>query len=294
MREAMKKLANSIARRPRENGYIVWENDEIVCIATGFQNSSANSKTGGMIQTWFLAKETNPADAVSRGIDSKVCFDCPFANGNGCYVAIGKAPMGIYRKWQNGLMMNAWETLLGLPTSHSIGYQNLVDLSLVVGRKFRFGSYGEPILLPIEIVKAIASASNGWTGYTHQWRNPSNLKYRDYFRASTSDNDDAIAQSYGWKTFCVSDREIPNSIVCPASHEAIAIAAARHAWQSLYGATKQWKQASCEDCGMCSGNVRKTSRGIVANVAPNVRIKSHGWKANKARKAIADQFAAAA
>jgi hypothetical protein len=251
-RDEVTGMKSKKVRMPQENTYIIWEDDEKVCLGSGFKNSSHNEKTGGMIQTYFFVKETNPADAVSKGIDSKVCFDCPFAGGQGCYVAIGKAPMGMYRKWKRG------------------GYQHLIDLSLVSGRKFRFGSYGEPILLPIEIVRAIAQASDGWTAYTHQWRNPVNFKYQPYFMASTSDNDDAIAMSYGWRTFCVTDKEDSTKVECPASHEAIYKASMRHAWQSLYGATKQWKQANCQDCGLCSGKTRKTVRGIVANKAPSM------------------------
>jgi len=267
--------AEKRARKPRENGYIIWENDEIVAIATGFDSKSSNSKTQDMIQTYFLLKDVHPVEAVAQGLDKRVCFDCPFSGGNGCYVEVGKAPVSMWRKYRRG------------------GYHYLIDLSLVRGRKFRFGSYGEPVLLPIELVRTIAAASEGWTGYTHQWRNVANLKYRDYFRASTSDVDDQLAQSWGWKTFCVSDRR-EGSILCPASHEAIELASKRHAWNSLYGSSKQWKQANCADCGMCSGLLRKTPRGVVANVAPNVFIPAHSNKGKKARKAIAKQAAYAA
>jgi|SRR5262252_6059864 len=243
-------------RTPKENGYIIFESDEIVAIATGFKSSSANTKTGGMIQTWFLDKRINPAEAVKTGADKAVCFDCPFAGGQGCYVAVGKAPLGVWRKYQRG------------------GYFHLIDLTLVAGRKFRFGSYGEPILLPIGIVRAIAAASNGWTGYTHQWRQVKYLAYRDYLMASTSDADDALARSFGWRTFCVTDSET-DSIVCPASAEA-------------------GHRTTCEKCGLCSGNLRKSPRGVVRNVAKSIRIKSHGIKANAARRAIAKQVAIAA
>jgi hypothetical protein len=240
-------------RLPRENGYIIFESDEIVAIATGFKSSSANTKTGGMIQTWFLDKRINPAEAVKTGQDKAVCFDCPFAGGNGCYVAVGKAPLGVWRKYQRG------------------GYFHLVDLSLIQGRKFRFGSYGEPILLPIETVRTIAVASNGWTGYTHQWRQIKYLAYRDYLMASTSDADDELAKRFGWRTFCVTDSESSNSIMCPASAEA-------------------GHRTTCKKCGLCSGKLRKTARGIVANVAKSIRIKSHGIKKNAAYRAIAKQI----
>lgn len=249
-------MAKGYGRKPKDSGYIIHETDEIVVVATGFNKSSANSKTGNMIQTWILDRKVNPVESVKTGQDKKVCFDCPYAGGNGCYVQIGNAPLSVYKKYRRG------------------GYARLVDLSLVSGRKFRFGSYAEPVLIPVEIVRAIAHASAGWTGYTHQWRKLQNQKYRDFFMASTSDLDDKTARDWGWRTFCVTDREDTDAIMCPASKEA-------------------GKRSNCAKCGLCSGLTRKTARGVVPNVAKSIRIKSHGFKRARARKATM-VFAAAA
>ena len=82
----------------KENGKILFETSDVVCIATGFKSNSANSKTGGMIQTWFLWKHSSPIDAIKSGDDAAICFDCPHrGDGTGknraCYVNIGQAPL---------------------------------------------------------------------------------------------------------------------------------------------------------------------------------------------------------
>jgi len=90
------------------------------------------------------------------GLDSIICGNCRLRGGNGrkrsCYVVYGQAPQSIWRKYQRG------------------GYAFLpVDqyADVFSGRVVRFGSYGDPALIPLDIVRGIASVSAGWTGYTH-------------------------------------------------------------------------------------------------------------------------------
>ena len=62
----------------KPNGYILYEGPSgidgapIVVIATGFANSSANAKTGDMIQTWIIRSDIAPHHAVKSGDDASI------------------------------------------------------------------------------------------------------------------------------------------------------------------------------------------------------------------------------
>lgn len=241
-------MKRDLSKAPRVNSYVVYENDRIVVIATGFTRRSKNSKTGNAIQTWILDKTIDPLRAVKTGKDDAICFDCPFSGGNGCYVQVKNAPLNVWKSYHRG------------------NYPRLIDLSLFKGRIVRFGSYGEPVLIPLPIVRAIAHSAAGWLGYTHQWRNPLFQSYREFFMASTSDADYGNARAQGWRTFSVSDGDQYGAILCPASKEA-------------------GHKTVCEDCGLCSGTSRQTASGVRSNRAKSIFIPAHGFKKNRARMA---------
>ena len=153
------------------NGAIIHEDKRFVTIVTW---KTSNVKTGNMSQIWILNKSINPVESVKTGFDEKSnCTGCPFANGKGCYVNVGQAPLAVFKAWQRG----SYERL------------GISELSKAFKGKFvRFGAYGNPSLIPLEIIKPIAKASKGWTGYFHNWHLMSKeraLAYGRYFMAST-------------------------------------------------------------------------------------------------------------
>jgi hypothetical protein len=85
-----------------------------------------------------------------------------------CYVRTEKAPLSVWHCYKRGR------------------YAHLVDLSLLSGRILRLGSYGDPVLIPFPIMRAMVKASAGHTGYTHQWRRPMFQPYSEFLMASTS------------------------------------------------------------------------------------------------------------
>lgn len=173
------------------NGFILHEDSARVIIATGFETDSDNRKTGPMIQIWILVKAMDPVRAIQEGLDRLICGSCIHrGNGDGsgrsCYVNFGQAPLGIYRAWQAG------------------AYLPLPSVSVFSGRRVRFGAYGDPTHLPLPLALAIAGASSGWTGYTHQWRKPSLQGWRQLLMASVDTSAElVIARSMGWSTFRV-------------------------------------------------------------------------------------------
>lgn len=149
-----------------KSGYILQEDTKRVVIAT---MKSSNVKTGDMVQVTVLHKDIDPVTLKANKQDSIICGSCPLKSGNGCYVNVGQAPLAIFKAYKAGK------------------YSNDVNefLEVVKTKKVRFGAYGDPSFINIDLLKQIANNSLGYTGYTHQWMNRSfNLEYLDYLQAS--------------------------------------------------------------------------------------------------------------
>lgn len=205
-------------------GVVLWrgpstldfEGASVVALAT-FR--STNRKTGDMVQTWMLCEDVAPMRAVSQNLDVAVCGSCPL-RGNGfkrraCYVNMGTAPGGIWKAYHEG---------------HYPPFEEHMDL--FVGRWVRWGAYGDPVVIPFEIVDRINKVADGWTGYTHQWRT-CDQRFRDVMMASVEDETYAEAKRLGWRTFRATTHEELESN------------------EALCYATTEGKQ--CIDCGQCSG-----------------------------------------
>jgi hypothetical protein len=225
----------------KPSGYLLHEStiDGKPYIAIATLNSE-NRKTGDMVQIWFLLRDVSPVDAVQSGLDaSTVCKDCPFASGNGCYVNVGQAPLSVWRGFHRGIY----------PVLNPVDYS-----TVFAGRKIRFGAYGNPSLLPVSIVKAIASVSAGWTGYFHDWKtNPFAAEYAKYFMASTeTESSFRMAQSLGFRTFHASPVQPVDSMECLSETKGIA----------------------CAVCKLCAGLSKAR--------LPSIWINPHGSKTAKA------------
>lgn len=280
----------------KANGAILWrgasllDGAPIVVIATGLAHSSNNAKTGAMIQTYILREDISPIDAVKSGADASICGDCPHrgrlvassvdgaaltsdANpsadasqvfeklaqrghmvGRTCYVNVGQGPLAVWRAYKRVVYPR-----------HDLT-RSLVPFR---GRAVRFGTYGDPAAAPAWIWSALASVASGHTGYTHQWRNASQL--RGLCMASADSVADATeAQGQGWRTFRVAmpcdTGSTAREITCPASAEA-------------------GKKLTCAQCLACSGADGRRS---------NITINAHGgWAvmAHVNRRGIRAYFA---
>jgi hypothetical protein len=242
----------------KPNGHILHETDDIVIIATGFARKSANPKTGDMIQVWILPRHINPVRAVKTGADRLVCFDCVHrgkrGKGRTCYVRIANAPLGVWKAYRRGMY----------PYLPIEDYARMFERRKV-RRKVRFGAYGEPILLPLDKMAELTRVSDGWTGYTHTWRNEANQGYSRFIMASCDTSlDYSDAKLAGWRTFRVRAANAPmapGEISCPASDE-------------------MGKRTTCERCKLCSG-----SRGA-ADPRKDVSIIVHGAGAKRFERLI--------
>jgi hypothetical protein len=211
--------------RINRNGLVLWESATQVAIATGFKRPSANRKTGKMIQIFIIVKQVDPVTAIHTGQDEAVCFSCKLRgriNEEGklveraCYVDLPKSVLSVWNCFHRG------------------GYRKLEDYSVFDGRNVRFGAYGEPVLLPLDMVREIAGRASKRTGYTHRWKEVAIQGYRHFFMASCDQSDYQEAEALGWRTFSVSEEALEKHVLCPASEEA-------------------GKRTNCAKCGLCSG-----------------------------------------
>jgi len=247
--------ARRTARKP-VIGYVLFEDPNIVVIAT---TRTKNPKTGPMIQLWILPRDIDPLTAVQTGQDDIVCFDCKH-RGDGpnvistpyvtvkrkrtCYVQVAKAPRGIWRAYQRG----RYERLA------IDGIQSVFS-----GLKIRFGAYGEPVLIPLPIVRELSRVSAGRTGYTHQWRVPEYQEYRHFVMASVDTPAEAAeAHTLGWRTFRCRTAEqplLPGEIICPATPEG------NH-------------KSVCAKCRLCDGARENDARANIAIIVHGAAAKS--------------------
>ena len=223
---------------------IVYENDVVVAIVTGIDVKSANRKTGDMPQLWILRRDMHPVEAVKTGADSAICGTCPLrgdgtGRGRACYVNIGNAPAVIWKKYKAG------------------GYErvNATDAAVrLAGRRVRLGAYGDPAVLPYELVETLISLARGWTGYTHQWRT-CDQRFRAVLMASADDvTGRREAREAGWRSFYV----VPASVVhtVDGAVECMAV--------------RERNPLQCADCLACSGTKGRDT------VAVDIVIGAHG------------------
>lgn len=202
-------------------GPSVLTDDPIVAIATF---KSSNRKTGDMIQTWIMRKDTNPIEASKTGEDEAVCGQCPlrrFHNG-ACYVVIGQGPQNIWKSYKRGIYPNYD------PQTHAKYFR---------GRGLRLGAYGDPAAVPYSVWVDIVGLSSMCTGYTHQYRHSRfDKRLTEFCMVSThTGKETSRLHQKGVSTFRVKhidDELLPGEINCPYTENGI----------------------TCIECKKCLGN----------------------------------------
>ena len=238
----------------RPSSVILWEGPSahdgapLVLIATGLGAPSANRKTGPMVQTYILRADVGPLAALASGADASICGACPLrgfsADGvrqqRACYVNVGQSVESVWRAYARGSYprVNAEE-----------------GRALLAGRSVRLGAYGDPAMVPFDIVAGLmAEALPSSAGYTHRWRT-TDPRWSGLLMASADGAADHVAaQAAGWRSFAVLARgaSLPSGTVECA-------------------ATRPNNPLQCIDCGMCAG-----TRGGTRTRAVSVAILAHG------------------
>lgn len=213
--------------------------EQIVVLATGFKNVE-NHKTGQMIQIWIMHKDLHPCSAKRTNHDYAICGDCKHRDFKSCYVELRKGPIPVWNTYKKG-------------TSY-VKYNKKKHLELFKDRAIRFGAYGDPINIPLRIMKDICSVTTDWTGYTHQWKRAFAQSYKPYFTASVDSITGYYKEYYqaiakGWKTFRIKDKTdtltFDEEMCCPASEE-------------------MGKLTTCSKCLSCCGSKINRKNAVIA------------------------------
>lgn len=238
----------------KSSGLTLWQGKSpfdgspIVAIAT---LESSNVKTGNMIQIWILRTDISPCESSKQGLQAGNCTDCSgrstSSGGKGwCYVNVSQAPQQVYTSWKAGKYPVA-------TTAH---------LPLFVGRVVRLGAYGDPALIPFQILQPILAVCKAYTGYTHAWKHAFAQPYVNHVMASCESlagYDQAKAA--GWRTF-----------------RAIAPNAALESNERMCPA--ETKGVQCINCSACHGGKGRdiciTVHGKKGNVANFVNLTVKG------------------
>lgn len=230
---------------------IVYRQGDTITIVT--QNSTSNKKIASpgekIVQTYHFSREqyeiaqgkTSMKEFFSH--DGKVCFDCPFAVSNGaklsaCYT---------HKMMQYSGFLSSLRSIGKLMQFDDIPEYSIqigADIVTMCDNKYvRFGTYGEPSLMPISLVKCIVVVAKSWTGYTHQWSKKP--EYAPYFMASThTEDEERVATLIGYRSFVASPTPISKFISCPASEE-------------------MGFKSNCSKCGLCSGTQGKGKKSVI-------------------------------
>ena len=218
------------------HGPSMVDGQPVVAIMTGLGSPSPNTKTGPMIQGYFLNPDMAPLDAARIGQDERICGDCrhrgsielrdgiPTNVGRSCYVTLFQGPRVVYR-------------------SYAAKKYPAIDLdtarSLLRGRRVRLGAYGDPASIPADVLRHVMGEVSGHTGYTHLWRRFPQTS--DLLMASCDTPEERlIAKDLGFRTFrprLPEEKPLQGEGQCPASAE-------------------MGKVTTCNDCMLCDGNKR--------------------------------------
>lgn len=229
---------------------IFRQGDALILFSAG---RTKNKKIAGpketIVQTYsfshgqFLAAKDKPTMTQFFMEDGPVCGDCPFAVNNGAKVS--SCYTHKYMQYSGFLMSlrsiaRKYKSFYDIPTLDD-GMESVI-VSMCLGRYVRFGSYGEPTLIPIQLMDRICGVADSWTGYTHQWAK--NHGYARYLMASTHGAvDTMIAESLGWRCFASTHERMETMVHCPASKES-------------------GFSSNCSKCGMCSGTEGKGKKSV--------------------------------
>ncbi len=210
----------------------------------GVTAESTNDKTGPTLrQTYIMLADRNPVDATKTGHDRSICGDCMHrpANVGSCYVLVFQGPRSI---WQS--------------TKHKAQSPKIYGR----GHKVRLGAYGDPAAVPYEVWRDMLEDSEGWVGYTHQWKT-CDQRLKRYCMASVDSVDEYNhAHDLGWRCYYVGasiEDQPKHTLLCPASAEA-------------------GKRTTCDECMACSGLGADNRRSDIFTVVHGAKHKVQKFK----------------
>ena len=190
------------------------------CVHRGFEAATPGKRKRRVI----TADEAARGHGISGGPRSRQEVVETAFEGRSCYVVVAQAPMAIWKKYRRSRSVGfrGKDPVSDEPAYGRLGLDELALLGW--GRLVRLGSYGDPAMVPVEVWEALTWDSVGWTGYTHQWQQPSVQNLRRFVMASVDTVEEMqAAHAMDWRTFRVlmGDQQLIAGleIQCPASEE---------------------------------------------------------------------------
>lgn len=227
---------------------VVWRTKNNIFVVRKGKTSNKKITDGShLVQTYTFSVDQWELATTSKGfgmkkffsLDSSNCLDCPFSgnSGNGgCYTHKFNQYVGFL-----SMLRSISEADMTELTAEKVG--QCIEMSR--DTYVRFGTYGEPSLIPFGLVNEMALVASSYTGYTHQWQKDWAKPYGARFMASSHTQDDAdYAKQLGYRSFIATDNgDTVNGVQCPASKEA------------------NYK-SNCASCGLCSGLLGKGKKDV--------------------------------
>tara|TARA_R110000744_G_scaffold227915_2_gene345961 strand:- start:3365 stop:4189 length:825 start_codon:yes stop_codon:yes gene_type:complete len=231
------------------NGPSLLNGAPIINVLTGYEDTSANSKTGSAVQSWILMRDVDPRDANKSGQDEAICGHCPLrgvanedpkrklAKDRPCFVVIAQAPLIVWKAFHRGI----YETVTPEEAAQRIK-----------GKVLRIGSYGDGAAVPIPVWNPLVAAASKHLGYSHQAEYSSSAYNPSlYMRSVQSLAEARLAWAKKERTFRVGDPATiqDEELLCPNVTHGV----------------------QCVDCGLCNG-----TRPGVEKQPKSIFIPSHG------------------
>ena len=168
------KLSKGVIRIVYKSGNVV----HVFRLGTG-SNKKIAPLDLEIVQTYHFSKAqfelANSGTKFSMSdffaLDGAVCFDCPFAVSAGaklsaCYTHKMNQYSGFLSSVRSIRTFLEWDEI---PEFSSEIANKITEISK--GKYIRFGTYGEPSLIPVDLVSSICLVAKNWTGYKGQ-KNP--------------------------------------------------------------------------------------------------------------------------
>jgi len=226
---------------------VIWlEGDNVFVVRKGKTSNKKISDGSALVQTYTFSKDQWLLATTSSGfgmkkffaLDGSNCLDCPFSMGNGdggCYTH----KFNQYVGFLSLLRTIKPSDLTPLDDDKQRSINDMCYDSYV-----RFGTYGEPSLMPTHLVESMSLVAKSWTGYTHQWNKDWAKDYGKWFMASVHNQLEAnTASDKAYRSFIATTDGSEDAVSCPASAEA-------------------GFKSNCAKCGLCSGMLGKGKRDI--------------------------------
>lgn len=243
----------SIRDQVTGNSGVIWtgpsafDGSPVVVVAAGLRPApTPNVKTGDMLQLYILPADVDPPQAVRTGADRGVCGTCIHRPSGGeradCYVTVSWGPGNLWRGVQSGRIPR-------------------IDVALLVGAAVRFGAWGDPAAVPLEVWRPILFGATTHTGYTQRWVDLDVQDWGWLMASVATPWERRRASTRGWRTFRAAypgDRLTEHEKICPAVEHGV----------------------TCIACGGCQG---QRTPGRSDYVVP-----AHGFRRGRAGDAVVD------